>query len=281
MPIEEHLHSLNQILPEPQGRVSEENEEELVISINEVVSPSHHGRISFELKRDVFILLAKGNQNDITLPTLFTYHDPLNSWKCKTWMQRNSDWLSLIHNYKLQPSNEKSSVAEHILIHISPPHIDGHIPQRTTILEMVYKEGFRVKKKTLPLDIWSHDRNDNSLKHELSPNGCFQAWKRSLNRQSVEAFEEQVRDGFPVSLQDLPQSFKHPTIQLSLKYVPGPNQMGILCPTDHNESCDHLYSSHDDEAHIKFVNSSVYADTETQKEQLLKRIIELIRDDQL
>lgn len=213
--------ALVDILPKPDGKSIQSSSTigvttEVTVSVQEIVSPKTHCPTRFEFKRDLFVLLVKGNRRNINIPSLLTYHDPLYLWTCQTWLEEdNSHFLSLISDHSLVQSIDDSFVAEHILLHKDP-----HTLQPAEIVKFAYKKGFRMKNRKFPLELWSHDTNDNALLNEIEQNPIFQMRNRDIESPN---FQQLLED----NCGQLPQSFKDPTSHFKIKRLPGPNQIGM------------------------------------------------------
>lgn len=164
---------------------------------------------------------------DISLPELSTYHDPLHSVVRQTWTQHSAELFSLIPDH----NEEGCVVADFALFHKQEDEqamLDKKEDKRAIFLEQKYQKGFRTTNRNLCVEFWSHNPNNNSLINQLSTNTAFHEWRCKLDPQSA-SFDMEVRENFLsyIGEQNIPRSFKYPTLQVSLTFLPAPNRMGM------------------------------------------------------
>ena len=257
-------------------------------------------------KTAAFVIAVKGQAPNVVLPEIH-YQDPVTIWRSRTSIAGTE----LANSIESQWEKTRQSCIEKRLAKFSGEmaeysvFLNSDSPTRFTALEMEMKKDTvrkckpETKRKQTKekressceveglIDIWSHNRRINGLHNHILEAGGKKKLDGLLNGGQAIAMSDVVVTNFIQehqlhNQQQLPTSFKYPTIQIKLNTLPLVNQVGEEVDSNNNphgemsiKGC--VVRENDNRAHLrvsKLGESAVVFDPKKN----IKELVEYHRD---
>ena len=201
---------------------------QVVVCAHELKTPVQCSAGDMKYKTDTYFIFSIGDNTSISFPDQFYYHDLLHSWQCYTWQTENPILATRIRHYwadlKQMSKNPRipHTVAEHMIC-----FEQKEVSCRNAREERIQCDALKVElnngnirfpagkgKKKVSLEVWSHEPRIGPLEKHLSQ------WRNDNREITISELTNQIRTRPIFRHEQLPKSFKFPTIQFSMLCFP-------------------------------------------------------------